>query len=588
MKKKSNILKPSNSSSSSSKKLPEINNNQDPDFRKNKEKGEDERFNLYFKNKYANSQSIMQTFQKTLSNYSFLGLKLTEKPNSSMKSRVKPSELFLDNYIGHRHNKKPFSSQSNRSNVSNSTTLYNKILPNNIYSEDRWDMKIDNISEKINLLLENSERFSQINSIFANLSQKNSSILTIFNEYWEFLGYIDRDLIFSGFANKKLQKIIKHSLIYEIIYMSLAHYLFFVHSNSAKQERILNFIEDLSKKIGFIFQNYDLLLSLFMYFSKNIQKTENLIEFQILKENLKKKIATFDFNELIKKIIYNNKVLECFSKEIFHVLLIRGGNYFENSSIFEIYEFFLSTDINEIELKNLKLLVIQTLTKILKPAGFFTEKDQMKDIFLTGTFSNLNIENLEFETKSNALPPIPFLSLNTTTKEYSLVLELEGVLLISKINDENEISFEKRPHVDEFLKEMSSYYEIIVYSVASKEFVEQALEFLDPQKLVKYKLSGEHTVKHNNLFVKDLNLIGRDLKKVLCIDFKVENFQFQKDNGIFIKKWEGDEKDECLTQLSDLLKHFAKKQFKDLSKVLINYRDKAIRLLWNGINIELI
>ena len=54
--------------------------------------------------------------------------------------------------------------------------------------------------------------------------------------------------------------------------------------------------------------------------------------------------------------------------------------------------------------------------------------------------------------------------------------------------------------------------------------------------------------------IKDLSLLGRNLKRVIIIDNIAENFQVQPDNGIVIKSWTGEEHDKALEQLSPLLK----------------------------------
>lgn len=587
MKKKNSLIaKPSKTDGEN---LPQISNIPEVSFKKNSTAQQDQRFTNYFQQKYANSQIIMQDFHKTLSNYSFLGVKLSEKPKSSLKVHAEPSELFVDNYIGHRHNKKPRSSQTSRSQTSYSKFRIRNILPPSVNVEDPINLKAkyEKILDNLNLLLYNADRFSQIFESFSNIYQKNNPILTVLNDYWEFLVDIDRESLFSPFLSKKIQQIIKKSLIYEIIYMGLTHYLFFLYLSSCHIEKILFFLKELEKKIYFIMQNYELMLCIFIHIIKHIPKAQRMIEFQLLREGLEKKFFSIDFDESMKKIIYNNKTLDCYNKDFFHLLLLKGGNFLKKSSVFEIFEFFLSTEINDICIKSLKNQIIQALTKILKPTGFFSEKDQMKDIFLTGTFSNLNIENLDLEEAATDLPTEPFLQPNQT-QEYSLILDLEGVLLCSKINEENEISIEKRPNIENFLKEISKFYELIVFSASSKEFVESALEVIDPNQLIKHKLYREHFVQINKTLVKDLSKLGRDLQKVICVDHSVEQFQMQPENGIYIKKWEGDEKDDSLNQLTFLLKHIAKKKFTDLRKALIIYRDQVVRLMWNDIKVELI
>ena len=58
----------------------------------------------------------------------------------------------------------------------------------------------------------------------------------------------------------------------------------------------------------------------------------------------------------------------------------------------------------------------------------------------------------------------------------------------------------------------------------------------------------------NGVFIKDISLLGRDIKRVIIIDNNAENFQLQSDNGICIKSWFGDHNDVALTIIYPILK----------------------------------
>lgn len=64
----------------------------------------------------------------------------------------------------------------------------------------------------------------------------------------------------------------------------------------------------------------------------------------------------------------------------------------------------------------------------------------------------------------------------------------------------------------------------------------------------------QHTVQNGRSFIKDLDRLGRDLAKTVIVDNVQANFQLQKDNGILIKTWLGDETDEELKKLAKVLK----------------------------------
>ena len=56
------------------------------------------------------------------------------------------------------------------------------------------------------------------------------------------------------------------------------------------------------------------------------------------------------------------------------------------------------------------------------------------------------------------------------------------------------------------------------------------------------------------MFIKDLNLLGRDISRTIIIDNVAENFQVQPENGIFIRSWFDDMNDHELLDLLPLLK----------------------------------
>jgi len=44
------------------------------------------------------------------------------------------------------------------------------------------------------------------------------------------------------------------------------------------------------------------------------------------------------------------------------------------------------------------------------------------------------------------------------------------------------------------------------------------IDNIDEQKVVQFRLYRQHTVYQNNIFIKDLNRLGRDLAKTIIID----------------------------------------------------------------------
>ena len=111
-----------------------------------------------------------------------------------------------------------------------------------------------------------------------------------------------------------------------------------------------------------------------------------------------------------------------------------------------------------------------------------------------------------------------------------------------------------RPWADEFLQEMSKYYEIVIFTAGTKEYADWILDQLDTTKAIKYRLYRQHATPCETTYVKDLSRLGRPLNRVIIVDNLAENFQRQPDNGIMIKTWYDDPKDNALIELAPILK----------------------------------
>ena len=137
----------------------------------------------------------------------------------------------------------------------------------------------------------------------------------------------------------------------------------------------------------------------------------------------------------------------------------------------------------------------------------------------------------------------------------------------------------------EFLQKLSKIYEIVIFTAGIKEYADFILDRIDPNKLfIKHRLYRQHcqTVvkKDGSLsFCKNLELLGRDLRKTIIIDNIKENFVLQRENGIFIDTWTDNEKDTMLKDLIPLLSNIHKMKIADVRTALQNYRDSVMRIL---------
>lgn len=117
-----------------------------------------------------------------------------------------------------------------------------------------------------------------------------------------------------------------------------------------------------------------------------------------------------------------------------------------------------------------------------------------------------------------------------------------------------------RPGVTRFLLDLSTYYEIVIFTAALQEYADWILDQIDQRKCISHRLYRHHTRQRSDFAIKDLSCLGRDLRKTVIVDNIPENFHYlQPFNGILIKSWYDDLEDQELDKLLPFLKGMAQR-----------------------------
>ena len=170
-----------------------------------------------------------------------------------------------------------------------------------------------------------------------------------------------------------------------------------------------------------------------------------------------------------------------------------------------------------------------------------------------------NILNIIEQLYRNKLmPEKKFLPKKTSKFHKTLVLDLDETLIHSYFDCPSprppDISYDifldkKKIHVNsivrpgafEFLENMATLYEIVIFTASLSQYANPLVGFVDKKKKCTFRLYREHCCSLSNgfttSFIKDLRKLDRDMKCLILIDNNPKSYMLNKENGIPIKTW---------------------------------------------------
>jgi len=201
----------------------------------------------------------------------------------------------------------------------------------------------------------------------------------------------------------------------------------------------------------------------------------------------------------------------------------------------------------------------------------------------------LRINNKEgsvlFSTLKTSYPIGNYIIKSRPIKPLTLILDLDETLMSFVYSNENEGISRIRPFLYHFLDLVKQYYELILFTAATREYADPILDVIEENKgyYFNHRLYRESCTIVDNNYMKEISRIGRDIKKTIIVDNMAQNFKMEKANGILISSfWGEDSTDKALFYLGKILVSIAIEMMevgfnRDIREELVKYRNDILK-----------
>jgi hypothetical protein len=291
-------------------------------------------------------------------------------------------------------------------------------------------------------------------------------------------------------------------------------------------------------------------------------------------ENISYLKSIFRLDEITEKYI-NSQIISIVLKEILSDAGVSVENFASHQKALQNFQ----KHLNKLILNNSKLkstgsniessmkVLIEANHRLVKENIQIVSEEGKKKLFLLGKINDLskdtpldwnltafqNLIDKSLESQSFPLytkQVYPFLP-EVSSKSKTLVLDLDETLV-----HKSGQSILIRPGAESFLQSMSEDYEIVIFTAAIPIYADFALRKIDPENKVKLRLYRQNISFDQEGPYKDLEKLGRDLRRTVLVDNLESNFRYQQNNGICIKTWTGEAEDNELFLLKSKLKAY--------------------------------
>ena len=532
-----------------------------------------------------NNNSINKYERKSISSFTNKGQKDSTNQNTD-DSMIRTTKLKREKTFYQFYQQRKSLAKHNRyySNNSISTNPKSNISMNKNIKEYCYLNEKNKIHKEINiedfLLIE--KKFETLKNLFSDLINQDKNFdynylneLTNsinFHIYDFFKFYMNSSIEGSPenmFSSGKEKKIIhEYSLIFIIslgtIFLSnLLNYDLHkvIILLNIQQKQFLLLCDELLKKLNSKYNNN-------IWVNKLLIELNNKLIFNIYDNILQIRLLSQKSYEII------NDVLNSLNK------MLQINNYINiNQEYIQIFFVLFNTfcpkkklDFDSIDITRLEELFNKN---IFRYENKFSRTNILKDInCINNEYYDIN----KFDEIDTTVPYLKF----PCNKEYTLILDLDETLICFKSseNNDNVGNIHIRPGLEIFLEIIKEFYEIIIFTVGTREYANIILDLIEKKNGTKYfdgRLYREHATKIGNKYIKDLSKIGRNLSRTLIVDNNPISFKFQHENGILISSYFGEKNnDKALIELQKLLiKIYEEKA--DIKDSIIKYKEEIIQ-----------
>ena len=200
----------------------------------------------------------------------------------------------------------------------------------------------------------------------------------------------------------------------------------------------------------------------------------------------------------------------------------------------------------------------------------YKRKKKKKHSNRSNNIKKENKESSKDEEKSvGNMTQGPFIK-NKMEKKFCLVLDLDETLM-HNLNLPFGDYFFVRPGLFDFLEKIHDIYEIIIFTAGKKNYAYSILDKIDYNNYISNILYKKHISYEEGVAVKKLDLIGRDLNKLIFVDNLETCAKYNKKNFYCICSWYNNIYDNELYKLQEKLIYIATsgKYDDDITKGLI-------------------